>query len=77
MAIKRKKIDGAIVTYKDSYEIREAVFEKVLAWFLRVGSFSGECIMQSDKPQIEAPELLIELADDVFEFDVTYNEDEI
>lgn len=74
--IKTKKIDRGTITYNNDSATRDAVFEKVLAWFIEVESFSGECVMQSDVCQIEAPDLLAKLADDFFEFDVEYDEDE-
>ena len=68
-----KKISDGTVTYKDDQTTKDAVFEKVLAWFLEQETFSGECIMQSDAPQLTAPELLSDLADDIFKFNTTYD----
>ena len=72
--IKEKKIDGGIITYNDDQSTRDAVFERILAWFIKVDSFDGESIMHCDKSQIEAPILLSELADNVFEFDTVYDD---
>lgn len=74
--IKTKRINGMTIMYKDDQATRDAVFEKLLAWFIKVESFNGECIIQCDTPTIEAPNLLADLADDFFEFDVEYEEDE-
>jgi len=71
------KLEHCSVKYKSDQDTKDFVYEKVLAWFLRVGSFSGECIYQRDAPQIEAPELLVDLAENVFEFDVTHDEDDV
>lgn len=71
------KLEDRSVRHKSDQATKDAVYEKVLAWFLKVGSFNGESIYQCDAPQIEAPDLLADLADNVFEFDVTYDEDAI
>lgn len=65
-----------IVEYKDDQEARDAVFEKVLEFFIEHKSFHGEAIMQSDAPQIYAPELLSDIADDIVKFDVK-NKDQL
>ena len=57
------------VVFEDTPELRERVFEHVLAFLTKHEAFSGESIMQSDDPQIEAPEFLAELVDEVFQFD--------
>lgn len=74
--IRTIKIDGMTITYKDDQATRDAVFEKVLAWFIEMESFNGECVIQNDGPSIDAPNLLGDLADDFFEFDVEFEEDE-
>lgn len=63
-----KETSDGTVTYKDDQNTRDIVFEKVLAFFLRLECFNGECCVQNDDPQLEAPELLAKLADDVFQF---------
>jgi hypothetical protein len=73
--IKRKKIEGATVSYKDDPRTRDLVYEYILKWFLEHESFSGECIRQNDEVQMDAPDLLGDLADDVFEFDVEQSEE--
>ncbi len=70
-----KATSTGTVTYKDDKNTRDVVFEKVLDFFLRLECFNGECCIQNDDPQLEAPELLAELADDVFQFDPVWNED--
>lgn len=74
MAKRKIKTRDGYVLCKDSRKTRDEVFERVLAFFLKHESFSGECIMQSDNPQIYAPELLSELADEVFKFETEYDE---
>jgi hypothetical protein len=44
-------------------EKKEAAIAKLTDFYERYGP--GECIMQSDNPIIEAPELLSDIADDI------------
>lgn len=63
MAIKTKRINGMTITYNDDQATRDAVFEKVLSWFIEMKSFS------------DAPNLLTDLGDDIFKFDIEDEED--
>ena len=68
--------DGdAKVTYSASPETKELLFNKMLDFFKTTGTFSGESICQSDRAIIAASELLSDIADEIFKFDVKYNED--
>ena len=58
------------VTFKDSQEIHEEVFLKLLEWYLSKQSFNGESIMQNDDPMMTASEILGEIADDIIQFEV-------
>ena len=58
--------------FNDSHNTKEKLFKLMLEWFVKMEAFSGETIMQSDEPRIEAAPFLSEIADDVFEFEVTY-----
>lgn len=62
------------VTYEDGPEAHKAAYDKLLKWFIGNNMFSGESIGQSDTTYIEAPGLLVELAEDVFKFDVKWKE---
>lgn len=64
-----------LVEYQDDQATRDAVYEKVLDWFIQVETFSGEGVMQNDTPLLEAPQLLVDLADDIFQFDVKWEGD--
>ena len=59
-----------VVTFPDDQATKDAVFERVVKFFLDHEVFSGESVMQCDAPQVEAPVLLSEIADDVLCFDV-------
>lgn len=70
--MKTIKTSEYIVTFDNSEEVRQALFNKLLDFFVKHESFSGESICQSDSPQIEAPELLAEIADKIFKFKVEW-----
>ena len=63
--------DWFSVSYEDRPEMKEELFNKVLEYFKKYSSFSGESICQSDNPIIYAPELLGQIADDIFKFEFT------
>lgn len=56
------------ITYDDSDQAKQAVFDAVLAFFFKHNSFSGECIQQSDEPILDAPSLVSTIADDILKF---------
>lgn len=64
------------VSYEDSPEMHKKVFDHLIEnYFKKHGSYCGESIMQSDDPQIYAPELLSEIADDIIKFEVDYGDE--
>jgi len=65
-----------IITFEETEELKQAVYDRVLKFYLDMEAFSGESIMQSDNPQMEAPILLSDIADGLFQFDVKYNDDD-
>ncbi len=67
-----KKIDDMIITYRNDKETRNAVFEKIIAWFIKMRCFDGEDVQQRDESNLNAPILLGDLADDIIEFNVDY-----
>lgn len=64
--------DELVVSFNETPELKEAVYQRVLQFFHEQGTYSGESIMQSDGPQLDAPELLSYLADELFKFEVNY-----
>jgi len=56
------------VEYENSLETKEALFQKMKEFFFKHHAFSGESVCQCDGPQIEAQELLSEIADEIFKF---------
>ena len=63
------------VSFEETPELKEEVYQRVLAWYVKHDSFLGESIMQSDNPQIDAPVFLSDLADDVFKFKYKHDEE--
>jgi len=61
--------ENCVVTFPDDQATKDAVFDRVVAFFLEHEAFSGESVMQCDAPQIEGPVMLSELVDDVLKFD--------
>lgn len=73
---KTDDVETIKVTYDDHKDTIEKVYEKLLHWFVAHDAYSGEIIYQSDSCMIAAPELLSELAEDVFRFDIDYEYDD-
>lgn len=65
----------AKVTYSDTTETKELLFQKLLEFFKTTETFSGESVCQSDRAIIAAPELLSDIADEIFKFDIKYTDD--
>lgn len=61
------------VSFDETPELKEKVYQSVLNWYIKQGHFSGESIMQSDEPIIDAPEFLSDVADDLFKFKYLYD----
>lgn len=63
-----------VARFEDSVDLRNAVFEKVVAFFQKHETFHGEVIMQSDAPQLDAAPFLASMADELFRFKVEYKD---
>lgn len=61
-----------IIEYDDSPEMKEKVFNRIIQYFKKHNSWSGESVMQCDNPQMEAPEVMAEIADDIIKFKVEH-----
>lgn len=64
--------DEYVVAYKDDEATKQALFDKLVAFYKKHEAFSGESIMQCDGPQLEAAELLSDIADDILQFEWTW-----
>jgi len=67
--------EDATVTYDDSNTKAREVFEMVTDWLFKQKCFSGESMIQSDDSQLEVSELFCDLIDDVYQFDVVWEEE--
>jgi hypothetical protein len=56
-----------VATFDDTQELRNEVFESIVRWIGRHNASSGES-MQNDDFVLEAPELLCDIIDDLFQF---------
>lgn len=65
-----------LVSWKNDQETKNKVFEKLIDWYFEMKAFCGDSIMQNDKPQIQAPQFLSYLADDVIEFNEKWYDDD-
>lgn len=62
------------VTYSDDDATKQAVFDRVIAYFKKHDAYSGETIFQMDNPIFNAPSVLADIADNIIKFDVEYKE---
>lgn len=57
------------LTYDDSQAAKDRIFTMLLAWFKEYSAYDGETICQCDDPQIDAPNILSDVAEKGFKFD--------
>ena len=62
------------VTYLDDEATKQAVFDRVMAYFTKHQAFDGESIHQRDSTTIDAPCVLADIADNIIRFQVEYKE---
>ena len=62
------------LTYDDSQEAKERIFNLALEWFKKHEMYRGEVLGQSDTTYIEGPELLYDLAEKGFQFSEEWKE---
>lgn len=62
------------VTYLDDEATKQAVFDRVIAYFTENKAFSGEVIHRRDGATIDAPYVLANIADNIIRFQVEYKE---
>jgi hypothetical protein len=72
--MKTLKFDDYTVTFDDSEEAKQKVFDLLFQWYKDMEMFSAECIGQSDETYITAPDLLGEIAEEGFKFEVEWEE---
>ena len=69
----QRETNEAIVAFDENS--KDELFEKVLAWYLEHECFNAESIYQCDAPQLTAPELLADIAEDILKFKVQWKDD--
>jgi len=71
---KELKFDGVTVSFLDSDRLRQVIADRVYRYFSENKVCSGEQIIQSEDAFVGASVLLAEIADDVMNFSVQYDE---
>jgi hypothetical protein len=66
--MRKIKCEDYEVTYEETDMIKQAVFDRVMKYFTEHEAFNGESIMQCDSPQIDAPSVLADIADNIIKF---------
>lgn len=61
------------ISYDDSQEAKDKLYNMMLNFFKTHEVYNGESIQQCDVPQINSPELLSEIADEIFKFDAKWD----
>ena len=64
--------DDYVCHYEVNDDIKNKVFERVMAYFTKHEVFSGESLMQSDWTLLDAPTVLADIADDIIKFDAEW-----
>lgn len=70
----RIEFEDYVVEYSDDDETKQRVFDRVMAFFRKHEAFHGETICQCDRPMIDAPGVLADIADEAIGFKVTYTD---
>lgn len=62
------------LTYDDSQDAKDRVFERMLKFFVESELFNGESLQQCDTTHIEGPEVLSDVAEEGFKFQTEWKE---
>lgn len=68
------QLDNCTVEYDDSQEVKDAVFQRVLAFAKKEEIFTGESLNQMDSGTIGSLEAMTYILDDIIKFKVNYDE---
>ena len=60
------------LTFDESKAAKDRVFAMLLAWFKKHHAYNGETICQCDDPQIDAQNILSDVAEKGFKFDANF-----
>lgn len=69
-----RKVDDGTMTYHGDQKAKDIVFKKIIDWLIEHNVTCGESIMQCDSPHMAAPELLVEIVDEI-ELDFKYDDE--
>jgi hypothetical protein len=61
------------ITFDDSQEAKEKLFDAIIKFATEQKCFSGETFSQCDWPQVAAMSMMPEILDDILKFDATYD----
>jgi len=67
------KLDGKTLTFENNAAARQRVFDIMLASFIQLNHFDSESLGQSDDTYIEAANILGEVAEEGFKFEVKWD----
>lgn len=56
------------ISYSSSEKTKQEVFDAIINWVRKHDAWSGEILCQDDDCQIEAPQLLADIVDDILDF---------
>jgi len=62
------------IEYNFDQETKDKIYKKVMDFFTKYESYSGESICQPDNTIINASEVLAEIADEILQFKVEYKD---
>lgn len=71
--MKTEDLPDYTLTFDDSPEAKDRVYEIMLKWFKKLRHYSGESLGQSDETYVLAPDILAEVAEEGFKFDQKWN----
>ncbi len=67
--------DDFSVKFDLTEQVKDAVFKRVMDYFITHKSFFGESIHQRDDTIIDAPTVMSDICDNILKFEVTYNDE--
>jgi hypothetical protein len=65
-----REFEDFVVEYDDSEQVRDRVFNRLMEFLHEHNLYNGEVILQSDSIQLDAPDFLADLIDNVIQFEV-------
>lgn len=66
--------DKTVIINNNIDQIKNQLYEKILQYCKEHDAFIGEKVAQSDDCIIDLPELMIDIVDNIFNFEVKYDD---